>query len=87
MLKPDRIPCAILGCCRTFDASKYEPETRVICAKCWRTGRQCDRRLYTKCKRVANRDIGRAGTANRIMNRCWERIFVTATERKVGITA
>lgn len=90
MTKPGRIPCEVIGCRRTADASKYEPNTRIVCYKCWQLGDKRDRRLYARCKKLMK--LGKRKTALGknlwwLKNQAWECVLKKAIERRVGITA
>lgn len=87
---PGRIPCEVIGCRRTGNAAKYDPGTRIICAKCWRLGDRRDRLIFRRCDKRMN--MGQWKTARGInlryvRHQAWDRILKKAIERRVGITA
>jgi hypothetical protein len=84
-MKPGRIPCEVPFCRRTAPAARYEPETRIICGKCWRLGDARPRRVFSR----AERKYKRTGNPRyqRIANRCWERVLKQAIERSAGVSA
>lgn len=89
-LKPGRIRCEVIGCRRTGDASKYKPNTILICGKCWRLGGKRDRRIFRRCEKLQEQGkLKTRGGVNiaYIKRRVWDRILKAATERTVGIRA
>ncbi len=53
--RPGRLRCEVIGCNRTAPADKYEPETKIICGKCWRAGsNKAQRALWGKFRREAD---------------------------------
>jgi hypothetical protein len=91
--KPDRIPCAVLGCRRTAPKAKYAEGTRIICGKCWRLGSVEARRCFSENRRSMRRlehktddpSFHQYHLAERQSNAAWERVLVEATEAKVGL--
>ncbi|MBX3580820.1 MAG: hypothetical protein KF810_02845 [Rhizobiaceae bacterium] len=83
----DRIPCINQRCRRTAPASKYEPDTEIVCGKCWRTLplliRQTDRSLNKRLRSMKRLAIkpDRADQAQRLiavieedLHRNWEKM-------------
>ncbi len=91
MTKPGRIPCEVLGCRRTAPAAKYEPDTRIICGKCWRLGSKVNRQAYSVAERTLSRLLATDGSprlrqeALEAKHTAWLAVLVEANEARAGI--
>ena len=91
MSKPGRIPCEVLGCRRTAPAAKYEPHTRICCAKCWRLGAKADRAAYSAAEREIRRLLAKDGSprlreeAGAAKHAAWKAVVRQASEARAGI--
>ncbi len=77
---PDRLPCIVPGCGRTFKREGGESE--VICAKHWRMAPKPDRDRWTELARLYRRRQT-AGIAA-MCNRQWRRVVEAALDAAAG---
>jgi hypothetical protein len=68
-------------------ASRYEPDTRIICGKHWRLGDARPRGVYSRAMRKLAQDRDPRRRAADRQWRCWERVLKQAIERSAGVSA
>lgn len=91
-VKPDRIPCVVIGCGRTASKEWAGNDTEIICGKHWRIVPPYLRRRYSLIRRHWHKALATDNhplyvRAHRLEAWCWRRIVAAATERAMGITA
>jgi hypothetical protein len=95
-----RISCVVPFCRRTADATKYSPDTEIICGKHWRMASATLRRRRGRLQRQYRRRFGDnpfwkypAGSPQRIdavrlaqmIHDLWDRCRRQAIERAAGL--
>ena len=100
-VRPDRIPCEVLGCRRTAARTKYPVGTRIICGKCWRLGEPADRQAFREAGRRMRelayieqlpddqretRLVRELVAARRDVDAAWDRVKTQASEARAGIS-
>lgn len=79
MIKPGRIPCINPMCKRTAAADKFEPNTQIVCNKCFRSMPE----RYSRRYRMLNRALKKAEKTGRrvpaieaAINRNWQAMWM-----------
>jgi len=89
-LKPDRIPCCVIGCGRTASKEWAGNNTEIICGPHWRMVNKHLRSRYRRCWRLIKKARARNSEVAlrylyRVENEVWEKIKADANNVAVGI--